>query len=91
MSSAPIQFRLVEQGDGSGPDQLQWRHRFNTGSLYPGDGIAGAEWSPWEKVERWGFVQAYEADAAEHRELQLRQARAIFGLTPQPAEPDALR
>jgi hypothetical protein len=82
MSSAPIQFRMVvNEGDRT----LQFRHRFNTGSLYPGDGITSGDWSDWEEVEEWDFLAAYQADAAERRELQVRQAQAVFGLTPQPA------
>ena len=87
MSSAPIQFRMIV--DHQGDRTLQWRHRFNLDSLYPGDGVVSDSWSNWETVEEWDFVAAYEADAAEHRELQVRQAQTIFGLTPQPAEPIA--
>jgi hypothetical protein len=86
MSSAPIQFRMiVDEGNRT----LQWRHRFNLDSLHPGDGIASNSWSDWESVEEWDFLAAYQADKDERRELQIRQARALFGLTPQPAEPSA--
>jgi hypothetical protein len=78
---------VVNEGDRT----LQWRHRFNLGSLYPGDGVVSSSWSDWESVEEWDFVAAYQADAAEHGELQVRQAQTIFGLTPQPAGSDAPR
>ena len=83
MSSAPIEFRVVvNEGDRT----LQWRHVFAvdaSGAFCPG------AWSDWQTVEEWDSVAAYQADAAEHRELQVRQAQTIFGLTPQPAEPIA--
>jgi hypothetical protein len=76
---------IVDEGNRT----LQWRHRFNLDSLHPGDGIASNSWSDWESVEEWDFLAAYQADKDERRELQIRQARALFGLTPQPAEPSA--
>jgi hypothetical protein len=82
MSSAPIQFRaIVNEGDRT----LQFRHAFAvdaSGAFCPGP------WTEWEKVEEWDFLAACRADAAERRELRIRQAQAIFGMTPQPCHED---
>ncbi len=88
MSRAPIQLRTIAQDDGNGNEvrRLEWRHCCTmdvNGAFRPGS------WSDWEEVPELSLVEAWEADQQERRELQIRQAQALFGLTPQPAEPSA--
>lgn len=79
MSGAPIQFRTVVN---EGERTLQWRHRFCDDAMRPGDSPHGRLWSDWEDVPEIDFGALRKIDAEELRLERIRQAQAIFGLTP---------